>query len=145
MLRCARQQARWALQLIARSRALRALPRAERDAATALATAVSLYLVLVPGLDDVGAALAFGGGVAVYRISSTIQIARRHGVRSAGSLSLVATATVLVCVGGPLLVARILGGDHLAGAIVGGVIGLVCFEAVLGRLRRRKFVDLTLR
>ena len=104
-----------------------------------------LYLVLVPGLDDIGAALAFGAGVAVYRLSSTLQISRRHSVRPAGALSIVASATVIGCVGVPLVIARLVGGDHLATAIVGGVIGLVCFEAALGRLRRRQLVDLTLR
>ena len=117
---------------------------AMRNTGAALIVAVIGYLVFVPRWNDVGAALAFAAGVAVYRLAATVQI-RRRGVAPFGRQSVTATAVALICFVPPLVLARVLQGDTFLVAVIAGLIGLAFYApAVLG-LRRRGRIELALR
>lgn len=117
---------------------------AMRNTGAALVVAVIGYLVLVPLWDDVGAAIAFAGGVLVYRVTSTLQIRRRH-VQPFGRQSVAATATAAICFGPPLILGRVFQGDTLLTAIVAGFIGLGIYAPALLGLRRSGRIELALR
>ncbi len=117
---------------------------AMRNTGAALVVAVIGYLVLVPRWDDVGAALAFAAGVAVYRLASTVQI-RRRGVAPFGRQTLTATVVAVACFAPPLVVARLAQGDTLLTGLVAGIVGMALYVPAVLALRRRGRIELALR
>lgn len=103
---------------------------AMRNTAAALIASIIGYVVLVPPFELVGAALALGIGVVVYRAAAAWEIQRRFGVDAAGAASLRTIGIAAVVAGLPLVIVRLVGGDVLVAALIGGAIAALAWLAV---------------
>jgi len=112
------------------------------DTAAALLVTILLDLLLVPPFGLEGAAVAMAVGVAVYRGSAAVQIARSFQVQALSRPVLTVTAVATVLVGGAMLIGRVVGGDRLPVAIGASGISVLIYAVVLLRRGRALGIDL---
>ena len=105
-----------------------------------LALLVGLDLWLVPRLGVLGAALGWAAAIVIRNLLGLIQVRLAMRLDPFGRTSFVAVAVTLVGVGAPLLAARAVLGDTVAGLAVGGTVGLVLY--VGGALLMRDALNL---
>ena len=105
-----------------------------------LALLVGLDLWLVPRLGVLGAALGWAAAIVIRNLLGLVQVRLAMRLDPFGRTSFVAVAVTLVGVGAPLLAARAVLGDTVAGLAVGGTVGLVLY--VGGALLMRDALNL---
>ncbi len=97
----------------------------------AVATDVVLIVLLVPDHGALGAAIAWSTAIVVMRVLAVVEIHRSEGILGTGSIALQLTAVAIgTHTAGVLLVDRVVP-EGLAGAMVGGCVGLALQVAVL--------------